>query len=132
MSPAPPARTDAPETGLEPGDRFEVARVGPGDRLRLPKVLGPSGFAIERVEDQGGLPMELTRDPAGHPLVVAQPGQLLPDPPAALWLEYQAPGRFRLVAEPGAPATANGELTTEQGIKIALDAYDGKLLLDGS
>lgn len=131
MSPAPPARTDAPETGLEPGDRFEVARVGPGDRLRLPKVLGPSGFAIERVEDQGGLPMELTRDPAGHPLVVAQPGRSLPDPPAALWLEYQAPGRFRLVAESGAPLAANGELTTEQGIKIALDAHDGELLRDG-
>src|SRR5512147_2566093 len=104
MIPEPPARTDALETGLEPGDRFEVARVSPGDRLRLPKVFGPSGFAIERVEDQGGCLLELTHDPAGHPLVIAQPGRSLPDPPATLWLEFQAPGRFRLVAESGAPA----------------------------
>ena len=43
----------------------------------------------------------------------------LPEQCAAVWLEYRAPGRFRVTAESLPPKTT--ELKTEQGTPIALD-----------
>src|SRR5262249_41663801 len=45
----------------------------------------------------------------------------------ALWLEYRAPGRFRLLTE---PASTDGKtLTTEQGLPITSDPTDWQLVL---
>ena len=118
----PSPRSDAPEPGLEPGDRFEVLAAGAVDGLRLPAALGPGGFAIERLEDDAGRPLEMAIDPTGRRLSVEPPGRWLADPFAAIWLEYQAPGRFRLVVEPGPSGPADGVLTTEQGVRIEPDA----------
>ena len=106
----PSSRSDVPEPGLEPGDRFEVLAADPAGRLAPPRGPRAGGFAIERLEDDAGRPLEMAIDPTGRRLDRRAPGRWLPDPFAALWLEYQAPGRFRLVVEPGPAGPAEGEL----------------------
>jgi SNF2 family DNA or RNA helicase len=118
-------------TGLEPGDRFELHRAGPDDRLILPAAIGPGGFAIERLEDPSGHPLELSADGTGRPLVVANAGALFPRAGGATWLEFQAPGWFRLVVEPGLDGD-NEELTTEQGVRVVIDPRDGEVVLGGA
>src|SRR5262249_34532031 len=44
-----------------------------------------------------------------------------------LWLEFQAPGRFRLIVEP-TPTPPETERKTEQGVIIGLDPQDEGLL----
>ena len=131
MAAMPFPRSDVPEPGLEPGDRFEVLAAGAVDGLRLPATLGPGGFAIERLEDASGRPLEMAIDPTGRRLSVEPPGRWLSDPFAAIWLEYQAPGRFRLVVEPGPSGLADGVLTTEQGVRIEPDSADREVVLAG-
>ncbi len=50
---------------------------------------------------------------------------------AATWLEYQSPGRFRLVIDPGS-AAADGGLTSEQGIRVTLDPNDAEVIRGGA
>jgi SNF2 family DNA or RNA helicase len=129
--PAPPI--SAAETALEPGDRFEIAvppDVRATGRLPLPEALRDSGLPIQVVEDEHGRPLPAAWDPADDCLVVPDWLQSLSDRWAALWLEYQGPGRFRLVAEDG-PPPANGELTTEQGVRVALAPEDWDLVRGG-
>src|SRR4051812_22770492 len=92
-------RANLPGTGLEPGDRFEVSRAGAGDRLSLPRVLGPGGFAFDRLEDPAGRPLDMAFDPVDRQARVPELGHVLKDPGSTLWLEYQQPGHFRLVAD---------------------------------
>ena len=126
-------RFDSPGQGLEPGDRFEVHPARAGDRMILPAALGPGGFAVERVEDPSGRPLEPARAEGGRALLVPGLGGMIPGPGAVTWLEYQAPGRFRLVVEPGGAASAGGgELTTEQGVRVALDPNDAELIRLGA
>src|SRR5262249_370642 len=42
----------------------------------------------------------------------------------SFWLQYQSPGCFRLAVDAAPEARANGTLTTEQGIPIALEPQD--------
>ena len=128
----PGNRGDTPGQGLEPGDRFEVYPAGSGDRLTLPGALGPGGFAIEELEDPGGKILGLTPAAQGHGLIVPELGRLLPGPDATTWLEYQAPGRFRLLIEPGSAAIDGEGLTTEQGIRLALDPNDAGVIRGGA
>jgi SNF2 family DNA or RNA helicase len=116
-------------TALEPGDRFEVFRLDSTARLRLPRVLGPDGFPIERIEDPAGVPMELVLDPSSRSVVVPKLTQVVPDRTSALWLEYQGEGRYRLRPEPVAGGPADGERTTEQGVRIEFDARDRSVVL---
>ncbi len=110
---------------LEPGDRFEVEPIGATGRLSLPRVLGPDGFPIEQIEDPAGHPLDLRIDPATSSLIVPKLGEAVSrTDAAALWLEYRAPGRFRLIVEPGAPHPANGQIVTEQGVPIEFDPGD--------
>lgn len=126
------SRVDTPASGLEPGDRFEIVREGAGERLRLPRVFGPGGFALDRLEDPDGHPLEMAFDPAGHRLIVPELNRVLPDAGVSLWLEYQSPGRLRLVADRVASPPANGTVTTEQGIPIVLDSHDWAVIAGGS
>lgn len=110
--------------GLEPGDRFEVTPIGQTGRLSLPRVLGPDGFPIEQIEDPAGRPLDLALDAWAGSIVVPKLAEGLARSTGPLWLEYRAPGRFRLVVEPGAAHPANGSMTTEQGVPIEFDRGD--------
>jgi len=113
--------------GLEPGDRFEVTQTGMPERLSVPLVLGPDGFAIEQIEDSVGHPLESAFDTASGSLVIRELSEIV-SAPAALWLEYREPGRFRLIVDPKIPQPANGEVVTEQGVPIALDLHDWSVI----
>lgn len=125
-------RSDTSGQGLEPGDRFEVHSAGPGDQLRLPTLLGPSGFPVERIEDPAGRPLVHSWAAASPVVRVRGLGRLIPAPGALTWLEYQGSGAFRLVVGPGQEATDGTELTTEQGIRVALDPADAELVRAGA
>ncbi len=114
------------------GDRFEVALAGSPGRLSLPGVLGPHGFAIEQIEDREGCPVESALDPATNLLIVPNLAQVISLPAASLWLEYQVPGRFRLIGEPALSAQTNGELITEQGVPIVFDSHDWSVVQETS
>ena len=127
----PGDREDTLGQGLEPGDRFEIHPAESGDRLTLPGALGPGGFAIEQLEDPAGNILGLTRAPKGQGLIVPELSRWLPSPDATIWLEYQAPGRFRLLIEPGSAAADPGGLTTEQGVRVTLDPNDEGIVRGG-
>jgi SNF2 family DNA or RNA helicase len=111
--------------GLEPGDRFEVTPIGGAGRLSLPRVLGPDGFPIQQIEDPAGRPLDLALDASASSVIVPKLGESLSRLAAGpLWLEYRAPGRFRLIIEPGTPNPANGSIVTEQGVPIEFDRGD--------
>ena len=116
-------------TEPKPGDRFEIALTGSPGRLSLPAVFGPDGFAIEHVEDADGRPMESTLDPVGNSLVVPK---ITSFATTTLWLEYQSPGRFRLIEEPASSPPTNGELVTEQGVPIIFDPADWSVVQEAS
>jgi SNF2 family DNA or RNA helicase len=108
----------------KPGDRFEIAVIGTTDRLMLPAVLAPDGFAIEQIEDAEGRPVDSVLAPAENSLIVPKLASIVSSSDATLWLEYRAPGRFRLIAEPRSSLPANGELVTDQGVPIIFDLRD--------
>jgi SNF2 family DNA or RNA helicase len=132
--PVPAAPSAVSPTGLEPGDRFEIF-VSPDapttGQLPLPEIFRDNDIPIAVLEDDQGRPLEAKLDPAENCLIISAWSQTLPDRWAALWLEYREPGRFRLIAEQG-PATTNGELTTEQGVHIALAPEDWTLVRAGA
>src|SRR5882724_5084016 len=115
-----------PDTGLEPGDRFEIPGLA-DDRspgcLPLPDLIRLGGVPIEVLEDEHGRPLQAELDLAADCLRLADGGRAPGDGGTARWLEYQAPGRFRLVAE-ATPPPADGELATEQGVPIVLAPED--------
>jgi SNF2 family DNA or RNA helicase len=117
---------------LEPGDRFEVAPTHRPDRLSFPPVLGPDGFSIEQLEDVTGKPVEALLDATGHSLIVPKLTDIASGRTTTLWLEYRAPGRYRLIADCLPEEPANGEVVTEQGVPIVLDANDYAVVRDAS
>jgi SNF2 family DNA or RNA helicase len=114
------------------GDRFELAVDVAAGTLRVPETLPAAGQAIERVEDENGRPLAASFDPQERTLAVPGLDRLLADPWDAVWLEYQGPGRFRLVVDRAAAGQAGGELTTEQGVHITLDPEDWTTLHEGA
>ena len=111
-----------PEGTLEPGDRLEVV-PGAGGVL-LPEILVVNRVPLDTLEDEVGRPLPFTLLPDEGRLVLPEAGQVVGDGAAAVWLEYQERGRFRLVVEPTPPA-GPGEATTEQGIRVHFDPEDG-------
>jgi len=111
-------------TDLQIGDRFEVTPSGLPDRLKLPLSLGPEGFAIEVIEDETGEARNSAIDPAASAVVIPGLAKLVSEQDAVLWLEYRAPGRFRLVAESGTSYPAGVEIATEQGVPILFEPHD--------
>jgi SNF2 family DNA or RNA helicase len=117
--------TFTPEGVLEPGDRFELAPAARG--LLLPEPLTVNPVPVEVVEDDAGRPVPCTLEPDEGLLLVPDAVRAQADGAAAVWLEYQARGRFRLLLEP-APPTGPEEVTTEQGIRLHLAAEDWALV----
>ncbi len=113
------------ESSQEPGDRFEV--TSDGGRLLLPDALSGLGASLTTLEDEHGRTLAGTLDVGGRSLIVPDAVRSVLDQAAALWLEYRSPGRFRLLAEPMAPAESK-ELTTEHAIPILLDPADRELV----
>jgi len=93
------------------------------DRLKLPLSLGPEGFAIEVIEDETGEARNSAIDPAASAVVIPGLAKLVSEQDAVLWLEYRAPGRFRLVAESGTSYPAGVEIATEQGVPILFEPH---------
>jgi hypothetical protein len=121
--------TPTAEPALEPGDRLELLAapdVRASGRLRLPPDLPANALPVTVVEDERGQPLPVLFDPAAATLLAPEWGRSLPEDWGAVWLEYQSPGRYRLLAEE-APASAR-ELTTEQGVPIRLSDADRDLV----
>ena len=118
------SRTLAFESTPEPGDRFEAA-AGSG-RLVIPESLAGLGLSVDVLEDEQGRPLAVTPEAAGRTLGLPESVRPLLDQSAALWLEYRAPGRFRLLAEPMPPADST--LTTEHGLPVTLNPDDWDLV----
>src|SRR5262245_21966234 len=114
-----------PEGVLEPGDRFEL--TPDGSRLLLPEPLVVNRVPVEALEDDAGRPLPFTLQPEEGYLLLPEAAGDRAAGAAALWLEYQARGRFRLFVEPAPPA-GPGEVTTEQGIRLQLDPEDWSLV----
>jgi superfamily II DNA or RNA helicase len=123
-------------TDLQIGDRFEVTPPGSPDRLELPRSLGPEGFPIEVIEDDTGRVLESAVDSLTGIVSLPELSRLGFGQDTVLWLEYRAPGRFRLIGGPGTPRPAGAEVTTEQGVPIFFESRDwsvvrGEGALDG-
>src|SRR5438552_8396135 len=90
----------------DPGDRFELQWSGL-DRTRkewpLPEALRALALSLDVLEDAQGSPLEARVDAVKNCLVLARPPASLGPEATAAWLEYQAPGRFRLVVEEKPP-----------------------------
>jgi superfamily II DNA or RNA helicase len=112
---------------LEPGDRFELRPAGDAgetNRLLLPLSFAPLVTAIDSVEDERGRPVEARLAPLEHSLIVPDLGRLLTTRWQAIWLEYAGSGRFRLLIEESSSLDPVRELTTDQGVRVVLDADD--------
>jgi hypothetical protein len=87
-----------------------------------------AGISIHTLQDAQGRTLPASFDPENRLLTVEHFNRAPPDRYAALWLEYQEVGRFRLVIEPMPPHGADTEQTTEQGLRLAFDQRDWELL----
>jgi SNF2 family DNA or RNA helicase len=114
-----------PSTALEPGDRFELPPPRNGARIPLPDYFRIAAIPLDQVTDQAGQTLTVRTDPSGPYLL--RPAVLASLAGEILWLEYQQPGRFRLVAE-RAPALDSATVTTDLGVPIAADPHDPDLL----
>jgi len=114
-----------PEGVLEPGDRFELTPAGP--ELLLPEALVANRVPFETVEDGEGRALPFTVLPDEGYLRLPPAVRAGTAGAAALWLEFQARGRFRMLVEPAPPAGPEGT-TTEQGIPLHFDPEDWSLL----
>ena len=123
-----PPQLQTPSTALEPGDRFEVYPAADGTTLTL------TGSLLEL--DQ---PVEQLIGPKDRPHAFQMAGDFTslesvepPVPPLAdtdsLWLEYQAPGRFRLVVQKDESPGAVLGVTVEPGVQLTVNPEDPAFL----
>src|SRR4051812_26354309 len=85
----------APSTDLEPGDRFEVFAAPDGRTLRLPPGFADLDLSLaELISPQGARLTVHTADTQGT--IGLEPALNGNGASLSYWLEYQAPGRFRL------------------------------------
>ncbi len=120
------------EAGFEPGDRVELAIAGEADRLIVPPLVWAASPSIDVVDDPSGAPLNITANAATGCLTVQGLSKLVSDRWPSVWLEYQAPGRFRLAIEEVPPPPEDEQLTTEQGVPICPDPDDRLFLLGAS
>jgi SNF2 family DNA or RNA helicase len=117
-----------PSTTLEPGDRFELPPFPEAERLPMPDFFRLADGALPRVLDPNGQVVDVRVGPAGPYLVAPQPRRWGADPGAALWLEYQPGGFYRLVLEQDGPAIGLADIRTEQGVTVTPAPGDRDLL----
>jgi SNF2 family DNA or RNA helicase len=114
------------ETGLEPGDRFEIA-IDASAGFVLPDFLELQAVPLHALEDNSGRVLEGRVDAAGTRWVPRRGQPLTQEPGRAAWLVYLDAGRWRLTYEPAAdPGPA--ERFTEQGVRLTQAADDPALL----
>ncbi len=118
-----------PANSLEPGDRLELTPLpgGPGGRGGpggICRSLADLGESVETLEDATGRLLEVVWDPHSESLTLPDCPQ---DESGPCWLEFRAPGHYRLIVEQ-AKDSAAAEIQTEQGVHITLDPQDDALL----
>src|SRR5947209_2291478 len=86
------------ESSLELGDRFAVTTDA--GRLLIPEALSALGASVDTLEDEQGRAYPVQPDDTDSSVKVPDPLRPAIGQAAALWLEYRAPKRFRLLAEP--------------------------------
>ena len=121
------------ELGQETGDRFAISinsEVRAGRRIPIPKPILAAGIPIEALEDESGKSIAFSR--ASESLDLPKQTVLPLEHALGAWLEYRGPGLFRLVTEKKPETQTNGEVTTEQGVKVAFDPGDWDVLQRGS
>jgi SNF2 family DNA or RNA helicase len=123
---APLAPGTSPSTALEPGDRFQLLTAASAGRLLLPDAVVAGAIPVQQIEDNSGRPLPWR--PGDRFLTLPPPTQPGADARDTAWLEYQAPGRFRLAVQKATVAPPATELRTEQGVPVLLDADDATLL----
>src|SRR5262249_38696238 len=93
-----------PQTAPEPADPFQLP-LSPGGRpsgrWRLPEPLRDAGVAVQVIEDDRGRPLSAVIGPDAQHLILPDSAALIPARCDAAWLEYRAPGRFRLLFDEG-------------------------------
>ncbi len=117
---------------LRSGDRFEIVATGLDGRLSLPAVLDMDAAAIEHLEDPAGRNLDVALDHDRGALIIPKLPENLTASAVSFWLEYRAPGRFRLIVEPRTPQPANGAVITEQGVPINFDERDWSVIHEAS
>jgi SNF2 family DNA or RNA helicase len=119
-----------PATDLQTGDRFEVRPTSDLRGLHLPLALQvPEGHPAWVLEDGEGRHVAGQTD--GEILGLPDLPSLLGQAWQGVWLEYLGPDRLRLVVQPTHGGPGNGEVATEQGVRIRLAANDLAELLAG-
>ena len=121
------------ELGQETGDRFAISinsEVRAGRRIPIPKPILAAGIPIEALEDESGKSIAFSR--ASESLDLPKQTVLPLEHALGAWLEYRGPGLFRLVTERRPETQTNGEVTTEQGVKVTFDPGDWDVLQRGS
>jgi SNF2 family DNA or RNA helicase len=88
-----------PSTTLEPGDRFEVFLSEDGRTLGLPESFRDLDLPVQQLLDTQGQPLQVRPDDSLESLQLTPALKLPGETAGAFWLEYQAPGRFRLLLE---------------------------------
>lgn len=84
---------------LEAGDRLELIVTGEPNRFCLPPHWDAAAEPIEAVEDLQGKPLEINVEPDLRRVTIPAATVLIGQRWPSLWLEYQQPGRYRLVLD---------------------------------
>ncbi len=120
----PPPPT--PLTDLEPGDRFEVYPSPDGRALALPESFLELNQPIHHLLGPNDQYRAFRRADAAGYLELIDP--LPPILDGSVWLEYQGPGRFRLVARQEESADSTQETPAEPGVRLTLNPEDQAFL----
>ena len=120
--PSPPT----PSTDLEPGDRFEVYPSPDGRALTLPESFLELSQPIHQLVGPNDQPLALRQADSADYLDLVDPLQPILD--GSVWLEYQGPGRFRLVARQEESAEPAPETAAEPGVRLTLNPEDQAFL----
>ena len=110
-----------PSTTLEPGDRFEVFLSADGLALGLPETFRDLDLVVDQVLDPSGRPLQAHLDDTLENLVLSPALTLPTGPGGPLWLEYQEPGRFRLISDKQAAEPVESAVDLQARLTLSPD-----------
>ena len=120
---------------FQPGDRFEVTaqinaapRVLRGITLSLSPELTEATVFPRTIIDSSGQSLAVAKGHSKDTLLIRDPLPFSPDQANALWLEYIAPQRYRLVVEHSAKAAEPPHSLSKMETEIEFDPADIELL----